>query len=209
MGSEEILNKICKSARGMCILGFILSIAGLSVAIISFIMGTDKGNIVFLIIILIVFAIGVAILVINIPTMLDPMKSSYIKKNPDILSQADELYSNVVYRDKTVIFSPRLIANALDIRQIAYTDEVFLIYVYIHKTNGVTDQKSLKLETARKTIVLNIIYKKDDEVDSLIGAILQHCRYARVGYNDDGFAYLKQMRELWKQDQERKRLTRR
>ena len=105
------------------------------------------------------------------------------------------------------MFSERLIANALDMRQISYTDEIFLIYVYIHRTNGVVDQKLLRLETARnQTIGLNVYRMKDDEINNLINNVVQHCRYARVGYNDAGFAYLKQMRELWKQDQARKNM---
>ena len=206
MGRDEILNKISKGARASVILGFIFAIGGLIVSILMFIMGTNSDNVVFLIIMLALFAVGVVILIFNIPQMLDPMKSKFIRKNPDILKMADELYSNIVYQDKTLMFSPRIIANACDIRQMAYTDEVFLIYVYIHKTNGVTDLKQLRLETARETINLPIIYKKDDEINSLIGQILQHCRYARVGYNDDGMAYLRQMRELWKQDQARKHM---
>ncbi len=206
MGRDEILNKISKGARASVILGFIFGIGGLIVSILMFIMGTNSDNVVFLLIMLGLMVLGIIILIFNIPQMLDPMKSKFIKKNPDILKMADELYGNIVYRDKTLMFSPRIIANAVDIRQMAYTDEVFLIYVYIHKTNGVTDLKQLRLETARETINLPIMYKKDDEINGLIGQILQHSRYARVGYNDDGMAYLRQMRELWKQDQERKHM---
>ena len=206
MGRDEILSKIAKSSRAYVILGFILGIGGLVVSILMIIMGTKAANLVFLFIMLGLCVLGVVILIFNIPVMLDPMKSGFIKKNPDILAQADELYQNLIYRDKTLMFSSRIIANATDIRQMAYTEEVFLIYVYIHKTNGVTDQKTLKLETARGTIALMIMFKKDDEINSLIGQIVQQCRYARVGYNDDGMKYLAQMRQLWKQDQERKHM---
>ena len=145
MGRDEILNKISKGARASVILGFIFGIGGLIVSILMFIMGTNSDNVVFLLIMLGLMVLGIIILIFNIPQMLDPMKSKFIKKNPDILKMADELYGNIVYRDKTLMFSPRIIANAVDIRQMAYTDEVFLIYVYIHKTNGVTDLKQLRL----------------------------------------------------------------
>ena len=123
MGRDEILNKISKGARASVILGFIFAIGGLIVSILMFIMGTNSDNVVFLIIMLALFAVGVVILIFNIPQMLDPMKSKFIRKNPDILKMADELYSNIVYQDKTLMFSPRIIANACDIRQMAYTDE--------------------------------------------------------------------------------------
>ena len=204
-GSEEILKKIKSGATGVMFLGLTLTLLPTIIIICMIISGSFAGNVLLVVILILCALVGAVVMAYNMKIMLNPMSSLFIKKNPDILSEADELTSNIVYRDSFLLFSNRLIANAHDIRQISYTDEVFVVYVYIHKTNGVVDMKQLKLETARRTISINIYSKKDDEIDQLIGNILQNCRYARVGYNDDSMAYLKKMRDIWKQDQERRK----
>ena len=118
---------------------------------------------------------------------------------------ADELYANIIYRDKYMVLSPRIIGNAKEAKEMAFTDEIFLIYIYRHKTNGIPDQKLLKCETARGTIGFNVFHKKDPEIDQLVNTILQNCRYARVGYTKEGLAYLEQMRKLWREDRAQKK----
>lgn len=204
MGSEVILKRIKSGAFRLTVLAICLVFIPL-ITLFCIYVKTDIGeHIPFIIITVFAVISGAALFVYNIRVMSDPKNSMLLKKNPDILLQADELYQNIIYQDKNLIFSSRIIANAANITQISYTDEVFVIYVYIHKTNGVTDQKLLKLETARNTIQINIITKKDEEINELIGLIVSQCRYARVGYNTDSMAYLKQMKELWKKDQEQK-----
>ena len=203
-GSEQILKKIKSGAIGVMFLGLTLMLLPIIIIVCMLFTGSASGNIVLIIILAAVAAGGTALMVYNMRIMLNPSSSFFLKKNPDVLRQADELLSDLIYRDKFIMFSHRIIASAADLRQISYTDEVFVIYVYIHKTNGVTDMKQLKLETARRTITINIYGKKDEEINELIGNILEHCRYAKVGYNPDSMNYLKQMRELWKKDQENK-----
>ena len=205
MGREEVLKRVKKGTMGSLVLGLTLLIVPFMVDVLMLAMGKAKGNVV-LIIIMAVIAIGGGIMTVYfMQVMMNPMKSMFIRKNPDILDMADELYENMIYHDNALMFSPRIIGYAQDPRQLSYTDEVFLVYVYIHKTNGITDLKMLKIEAARRTIAIAIMGMKDEEINSLIGQIVEHCRYARVGYNEDSLRYLGQMKEIWKRDQESKK----
>ena len=206
MGSEQILSKIRSSAKGGVIGGLILGLMPLIISILIIATGNFEGNLILIIIFAVMALGGFFLAAYNMRIMSDPTKSSALKKYPEMLKLADELCANTLYKDNVVMFSERVIANAIDIRQISFTDEVFLIYVYIHKTKGVTDSKLLKLETARNTIGLPVFRMKDPEINNLINLVLSRCKYARVGYNNDSFAYLKQMKELWKQDQARKKM---
>jgi hypothetical protein len=204
MGSEKVLKQIKKSNIGTLILGIVLAVIGALMEMV-FIPDGFADNAMPIIIFLIILGVGIALIVLSVRVLADPKKSSVMKNNPDILKQADELFGNITYQDKFLILSPRIIANAKKLTEMAYTDEVFLIYVYTHKTNGVTDQKQLKLLTARGEMGLNIYGKKDDEVDNLANRVLANCRYAKAGYTQEGLAYVNQMRELWKRDQMQKK----
>lgn len=205
MGRDEVLKKVKKGSMGSMILGLILFTIPFMVVILMLAMGKAKGNVV-LIVILCLIAVGGAFMTVYfMKVMLNPMNSNFVKKHPEILDMADELFANIIYKDNALMFSSRIIGYAQDPRQLSYTDEVFLIYVYIHKTNGVTDMKMLKVETARNTIQIPVMGQKDEFINSLIGQIVSQCRYARVGYNDDSLAYLQQMKAIWRRDQESKK----
>lgn len=209
-GSELVLEKIHKSAHNGMVGAIILIVLFGPVSLFGIFMTIRDGfqdYSVMFIIFAAILALGIFLLVFNKKRLNDPMKSSVIKRNPQILEMADELIDNKVYEDQFLILSPRIIANAADITQISYTDEVFLVYVYIHRTNGVMDTKQLKLETAHGMMGFNIIRKKDEEVNILMNNVLSHCRYARAGYTKESLAYLNQMRELWKRDQAAKNGT--
>ncbi len=209
-GSELVLEKIRKSAHNGMVAGIVLAVLFGPVSLFGIFMtirdGFEDYSVMF-IIFAAILALGIVLIVINKKKVNDPTQSGVIKRNPNILEMADELIDNKVYEDQFLILSPRIIANALDITQISYTDEVFLVYVYIHRTNGVIDTKQLKLETAHGMMGFNIIRKKDEEVDYLMRNVLTHCRYARAGYTKESLAYLNQMRELWKRDQAAKSNT--
>lgn len=204
-GSELVLEKIHKSAHNGFVAGIILCVLFGPISLFGIFMtirdGFQEYSIMFIIFALIL-GVGILLIVLKRKTMKDPMRSSIIKNNPNILEMADELVENKVYQDQFLMFSPRIIANSSDITQISYTDEVFLVYVYIHRTNGVMDTKQLKLETAHSMLSFNIIRKKDEEINVLMNNVLSHCRYARAGYTKESLAYLNQMREIWKKDQE-------
>ena len=203
-GRDRLLDQIKHSARNYVILGVILTLMPIFIILIVFIFVRNRGDIFWIIAPAVCMACGIAVFVFQIKTYFHPENAGVFKKNPLILPMVDELIANKVYEDRFLVFSPRIIANAMDLKQISYTDEVFLIYVYIHRTNGVMDLKQLVLANARNTIKLNIMAKKDPEINELINNIVCHCRYARVGYNPEGLAYLENMKKIWAEDQARK-----
>lgn len=206
MGRDQVRKKIKISAIQHLILGIAIGLFGGFFVVCVFFSGwpEELSECIMAVVFGAVAVWGIVMIVSSIRTLINPENSSTMKKNPGILQQADELFRNIIYQDEMIILSPRIIANAKDVREIAYTDEVFLIYVYKHKTNGITNQKELVLQTARGTIEINIFWKNDAKVDELANRILQNCRYARAGYTPDGLRYVEEMRELWKRDQESK-----
>ena len=209
-GRDLVMEKIHKSAHNTFVAGIIFCVLFGPVSLFGIFMtiknGFEEYSIMFIFFALFL-ALGIFLIVSQRKILNDPTRSKVIKNNPNILEMADELIDNKVYEDQFLILSPRIIANAADITQISYTDEVFLVYVYIHRTNGVMDTKQLKLETAHGMMGFNIIRKKDEEVNVLMNNVLSHCRYARAGYTKESLAYLNQMRELWKRDQAAKSNT--
>ena len=203
-GSERILAQIKHSARNYLILGTILTLMPIFIMVIVFILVRDRADIFWIIAPVICMIGGILVFVFQIKNYLHPENNIIFKKNPMLLPMVDELIANKVYEDRLLVFSPRIIANAMDLKQISYTDEVFLIYVYIHRTNGVVDLKQLVLSNARNTIKLNLAGRKDPEINELINNIVSHCRYARVGYNPEGLAYLDNMKKIWAADQAKK-----
>ena len=205
-GRELIFQKIKGESIASAIVGLIISgvAAGFGAYILKKEWGQLGGSFFMLFLCLTGVVCGVALLVVGIRQLRDPMKASQFKKNPDLLLMADELYGNIIYGDEYLLLSPRILGNKKDPCQMAFTDEIFLIYIYRHSTNGIPDQKLLKCETARGTIAFNVFRKKDPEIDRLVNTIMQNCRYARVGYTKDGLAYLEQMRKLWSEDRARK-----
>lgn len=206
-GRELIFQKIKGEAVASVIVGLIIGgvAAGFAAYILKMEWGHLWGSFFTLFLCLTGVVSGIALLVVGIRQLRDPMKAGCFKSNPDLLIMAEELYGNVIYGDEYLLLSPRILGSTADPRQMAFTDEIFLIYIYRHKTNGIPDQKLLKCETARGTIAFNVFRKKDPEIDRLVGTVMQNCRYARVGYTKEGLAYLEQMRKLWRADQERKK----
>ena len=209
-GSELVFEKIHKSAHNIFVAGIILCVLFGPISVFGIFMTIKNGfedySIMFFIFALIL-ALGIFLIVSQRKTLNDPTRSRVIKNNPNILEMADELIENKVYQDQFLILSPRIIANAADITQISYTDEVFLVYIYIHRTNGVIDSKRLTLETAHGMMGFNIIRQKDEQINALMQNVLSHCRYSRAGYTPEGLAYANPMRELWKKDQECKKAS--
>lgn len=147
------------------------------------------------------FFIGIAVIVIGISNMINPFCAYEVKRNPHIFKQAEELIGHETYKDKFIVLSENVIGNADRRLQMAYKDQVFLLYVYTQKLNGSTHSKYLNLETATGTIQIDITFEKDNVVDELIHRICENCRYAKVGHTPENLEYLTYMREKSKKPQ--------
>ena len=204
MGRQKVLQKIKNNSLAMTITGalFIL-VSGL---IVFFLLVSElKGDGISALILTFtcVGIIGIFMVFFGIRGLNHPEKTSAMKKNPDLLRQADELFAHVTYQDSFIILSDRIIANKKNITQMAFTDEVFLIYIYRHRTNFITTSKQLILQTARGHFEINIYGRKQSTIDELANRIARSCRYTRLGYTKENLKYVDQMRQLWKEDQTR------
>lgn len=201
MARDYILNLVKQRAQLKMAGGTLLSvIAGIIVAFQVRQFQKDDGSIFWASFGLIFLVAGVLAIIEGIRQSKDPMKAKELKQNPDLFRQAEDILNHEIYKDKYIALSERVIANASDYLQMAYRDEVFLVYLFTQKTNGVTTLRQLKLETARGTILIGLQKEKDNEIHEIIGRICENCWYARAGYTPEGLAYLKQMRELWKKE---------
>lgn len=209
-GSELLIQKIKSRARNSLLFGIGAIALGL-VGGYLFLPLTPEGKlldtgsqqdisvIILFVVSLLVILYGIIKIIRSASVMADPKRDKTVKNNPDVFSMADELYRGITYKDSQMTMSERVIANTGDLTEIAYTDEVFIAYVFTHRTNGVPDRKYLWLETARGDIKLDVFKLKDEQINALMQKVLTSCKYAKAGYSNEAKAYVKQMREKWKE----------
>lgn len=210
-GREIILNKIRKQRRGLMIAGIIMAVIGLGIDAIllwvyiddavhkGFDHATDGAGAAF-VCMLILAAIGVGgvfMIKSGLKGMKNPENDKILKKNPDLLFMADELYRGITYQDKHLIMSDRVIANKKNLYQMAFYNEVFMVYVHTESYNFVTTTKQLVLATARDEITFSIYGMKSEKVEELARTIAGKCPYARFGYTQENLRYLDEMRKVW------------
>ena len=210
-GREIILNNIRKQRKGLMITGIIMAVVTLGIvafALFAFITdginrGFDRaldGSGVVFVLLLILAAIGVggiALAVKGYKGVKNPQGDKVLKKNPDLLFMAEELYKGITYEDKHLIMSDRVIANKKNLYQMAFYNEIFMVYVHTESYNFITTTKQLVLATARDEIVFSIYGMKNEQVNALAQTIAGKCPYARFGYTQDNLKYLEEMRKVW------------
>ena len=200
-GQELLFKKIRKGGTVRIVVGIILTLIGgfLSLCGIALVASHEEttGGIVMTIIFLPLLIWGIYLIVRGVKLRKDPTKHSAFKKNPDLLFQVKELYSDIKYQDKRVVISSRVIGSATDITQAAFLNEVFWIYVYTQSYNYVMTSKMIILATARDQIVINAMGMKEEELRQLLGIIVSVAPYARLGYSNENMTYCEYMRNVW------------
>jgi hypothetical protein len=210
-GREIILNRIKKGAKSLIIAGSI--IAGIMFLIVGFIAlvcimniiesGADEtldgATPVFVIsaILLCIGIIGVFMIRAGLKRIKNPMQSKVLKNNPDLLFMADELFRGITYQDDNLIMSDRVVANKKNLFQMAFYNEIFMVYVHTESYNFITTTKQLVLATARDEIIIGIYGMKSEKVNHLAETIASKCPYARFGYTQENLKYLQEMRNTW------------
>lgn len=201
MGSELVLKKIKKGAVCCIIWGVILTVLGAFLSFCFLVTG-DSDEFWFLYLVFaIAFVCGILLLNTGTKNIKHPEKSKTIKNNPDLLSQADELFINTKYEDKFIMLSDRVIANKKNITQMSYLDDVFLMYVHKTSYNFIPSSKEIYIETATGRIAINVYGRTKATMDELAGRICELCPNAGVGYTPENLQYLAYKREEYKQAQ--------
>ncbi len=163
---------------------------------IAFIVDGSIGE--YIVIMLIILALGLPMLIFGIRNLTNPMKHGMFKRNPYILEQVDNMAMNKRYEDKFIMLSDRCIANKKTFTEIAYLEDVFLVYIQKSSTNFIPTGKILMICTATGNIGINVYGVKKAIIDELASKISKVCPNARFGYNNEGLAYLKQMQQIYK-----------
>lgn len=126
-----------------------------------------------------------------------------IKRNPDILAQSEELYANIQYQDKYIVFSEKHIASMKNPLSIAAFDEVLGMHesttrVYFF----ITVHRELTIVTKKGSVSIPAGSSKN--IQELIRIIAPHCPDARLGYSPDNAAYYSEEQQMYKGNMVRK-----
>ena len=200
-GSEMIRNQIKKRLRAGTILFGVVSLIFLIVAVVGMIIGNGA-----------MFAVcTILLLPFLIPFIFFLMKYLHperraLKKNPQLMQQADQLFREMNYQNDVVLSSPKYFALKTDISKVIAKDEVLQLYKRVVNTNYGTSYY-LVVETVRGT--QQVLYPKayDQAVDEAVMAVAPGCPYVRLGFGDENTKYVEYMRTMWQETQKAKQGT--
>ncbi len=195
-GSEILIQNIRSSATKQIIGGIIITILGALMILLAVIVDDTDATVIW-VFALLLLVIGIALLVSGSKNRSHPENAKVIRQNPALPNMADELFSDMIYEDKFVKISNRIIANQKNITQMTYTNEIFLIYVSKQSYNFVPTSKELIIETARGRLNINIYGRTKTTVNELANMICRLSPNTRVGYTNENLQYLAQMRQSY------------
>ncbi|MCR5476627.1 MAG: hypothetical protein K6E92_03255 [Lachnospiraceae bacterium] len=194
-GSERVYEKIRASRKSALMLGLVMLAAGALPAALLFALGKAAGvGLVIALLCAVLAAFGVCRIAAAAVILADPGRSRVIRLNPQLPALADELFEKKTYEDRCVMLSDRIIANAEDVTQMSPLEEVYLIYLYSHKTDNATDRRVLRLETKTGRMELDVAGKEDAQIEELANRIKEKCPNAMLGHTAEGLAHLEKMR---------------
>lgn len=195
-GSDILIEKIRSDGTRFITGGTLLALLGALLVWLA--VTADDADVAFIWLFAIILLVsGIAMFVSGIQRRNRPENSKIIRKNPALPAMADELFADMIYEDKFVKISNRIIANQKNITQMTYTNEIFLIYISKQSYNFVPTSKELIIETARGRLNLNIYGRTKNTVNELVNMICQLSPNTRVGYTNENLQYLAQMRQSY------------
>lgn len=194
MGRELLIKKLKSKGTLLLVVGMLMAVFSLFMSILMF------GEVVIAgIIFLILTAIGVGLSIYGFD-FTKGGNSKYVKKTPNILELADDIYENKVYEDNFITISKRAIAKKRDITSVTDLNDVLGIYEHIQRTNGIVTSHIVKLELRNGSVIgINVYARKKDTKDNLVLTISNYCPNAMVGYTGEMLNYLKKERKAYKE----------
>ena len=109
MGREKVLSKIKKDCIIFVVFGAIITLL-CGFMDLAFIVAGISENVAPFILFTALTALGIGMLYSGIKGLRNPENTHALKKNPNLLRQADELFAHVIYEDNFIILSDRIIA---------------------------------------------------------------------------------------------------
>lgn len=199
MGSEKVKRAIRKRAALLIFLGCILFF-GMGFIAFAFAMIGELGG-------MFVFSVAVAAFgawIIWFGARQCSMKSCiWLKRNPELLKQADELYSSVVYENKYILYSFKHVGCKRNPINIAAFDEIIGFYERKTRYNFlITIQKELVIVTRRGEMSVSIY--SDKKIEELIELISSRAFGAKIGYDPVNAEYFRQEQKAYKKSMKSK-----
>ena len=198
-GSEAIRNLIKKKYRVSTITFGVISLILLILAVVGMII----DNWVMFVVCMIFLLPFLVPFIIFLMKYLYPAKRA-MKKNPQLMQQADQLFREMNFQNDIVLSSPKYFALKSDLTKVTAKDEVLQLYKRVVNTNYGTSYY-LVIETVRGTV--QVLYPRafDQAVDEAVMAVGPGCPYARLGFGDENTKYVEYMRTMWQETQKAKR----
>lgn len=187
MGKEKVIEKIRKDGSKIITGGIVLTSFGILLSLFFLLIFEGLNG--FHVISSFPLIAGVIMIIVGSKRKKDPMTAKCFKINPQLLQQADELFGNIVFEDKMIIFSEKVIASKKDITQMVYFSDI--VWMYEHQTsyNFVPTDHQLVIRTLKYSISINIYGKKKQTRVELLERIYRMCSFARVGYTNEHQEY--------------------
>lgn len=205
-GREIVLNQIKSKTKRF----FVLSIVFIVLAAILIGLGvivssgeSDLGpGIVFCVFAAILLLFAIPLLLFGISRKKHPEKQRYLRKHPEVLEYADELYATMEYQNDHLIISNRLFAFKTDLTRIVMREHLLSVYVFVQYYNGVPSSVSLVVQTVNDQFNIPIKFKEKDSYKDDFMILAKACRFCRPGYGNQD--YVTYMRQMWEAAEKKK-----
>jgi len=195
-GSEEVIRLVKRKRKPLLILFGIICAIYLVMGVVGFFI----ENYVLVAVAMIFLPPFLIPWIVTLIHYLNPRKCRPIKQNPEILDQADYLFSHIEYQNEFVVACPQYFAVKPDISRVFAMNDVLLMYKRIVNTNYGTTY-SLVVETVREPFIMAFPKKFNDLVDQSVQVIAPYCPYCKLGYGKENQNYVEYMRTMWAEAQ--------
>ena len=189
---ERIVNNVRKRALAPIIAGGLMSLF-LCLLISVYIFEKDWGAAIGFGIILL---IPLALFIWGIVMMVHPAG----KNDEKIRRMAADIDRGVIYQDKFIIVSQRVIGSASVPKYMVYRDEVIACWLYSQSINFIPATKQINIYTAdpKVSLPINVYGRKADTIEGIMRRIQELCPNVRMGYTPENARYVRQVQKEYK-----------
>lgn len=121
-------------------------------------------------------------------------------KNDRLAEMAEDIDRGIIYQDKFIIVSQRVIGSASALQLMVFRDDVIACWLYSETTNGIPTARRIEVYTANPNVSLhiNVYGRKPQIIDGIMQKIQKFCPNARMGYTPENFKYVKEIQNEYK-----------
>ena len=106
----------------------------------------------------------------------------------------------MIYQDKFIIVSQRVIGSASVPKHMVYRDEVIACWLYSESINFIPATKQINIYTAdpKVSLPINVYGRKAETIEGVMRRIQEFCPNVRMGYTPENFKYVRQVQKEYK-----------